>query len=161
MEANPVAPKPPTVCRECGVVLEDPERLYCDGCLPERRAEAVSIFASAGPTQLARLRAEGKDPAHGGDAGQKRGRRNAEHVRAIEEWERLNGRFKDAGDFALDILPGLQTVPLSSLMDATRLSLRYCSLIRRGLKVPHPRHWQALRRLGNGGPREPKAIRHS
>ncbi|MDP9358816.1 MAG: CRISPR-associated endonuclease Cas1 [Chloroflexota bacterium] len=148
-EAGLVAPKPPTVCRECGVVLEDLERLYCDGCLRERRAEAVAIFAGAGPEQLARLRVVGQDPAHGGDAGRKRGRRNAEHVRAIAEWERLNGRFKDAGDFTLDILPGLQGLPLSALMDATGLSLQYCSLIRRGLKVPHPRHWARLGRIAD------------
>lgn len=40
---------------------------------------------------------------------------------------------------------GLQGVPLSAMMRATGLSLRYCSLIRRGLAVPHPRHWAALR----------------
>jgi hypothetical protein len=30
------------------------------------------------------------------------------------------------------------------LMDATGLSQRYCWLIRRGERVPHPRHWEAL-----------------
>lgn len=34
-------------------------------------------------------------------------------------------------------------------MEATALSLRYCSLIRRGLQVPHPRHWGALAQLGH------------
>jgi hypothetical protein len=30
------------------------------------------------------------------------------------------------------------------MMQATGLSLRYCSLIRRGY-VPHPMHWESLR----------------
>jgi hypothetical protein len=38
----------------------------------------------------------------------------------------------------------IQNVPLSRLVKATGLSLRYVSQIRRGEKVPHPRHWQAL-----------------
>jgi hypothetical protein len=33
-------------------------------------------------------------------------------------------------------------------MDATGLSHHYCSLIRLGKKVPHPRHWETLRHVG-------------
>ncbi len=149
-EAKRSAPKPPPVCRECGVVLEDPERLYCNGCLPERRAEAVATFAGAGPAELARRRAAGEDPAHGGEAGLKRSRRNAEHVRAIATWERPGDGSEAAIDFGRDVLPRLQGAPLSALMQATGLSVRYCSLIRRGLRVPHRRHWAALARLGIG-----------
>jgi len=43
-----------------------------------------------------------------------------------------------------NILPLIQDVPLSRLQHATGLSLRYVSLIRRGKRVPHPRHWQAF-----------------
>ncbi len=57
------------------MVLEDPERHYCDDCLHERREDTVAIFASTGPAALARGRAEGHDPAHGGDAGAKRATR--------------------------------------------------------------------------------------
>jgi hypothetical protein len=138
----------PPVCKDCGVVLDEPERAYCDGCLPDRRAESLAIFATAGPKALAKLRAGGADPAHSGEAGRKRGRRNAEHVRAIAEWERSDGGSEGEIDFARDVLPRLRGAPLSALMQATGLSVRYCSLIRRGLKVPHPRHWAALARLG-------------
>jgi len=30
------------------------------------------------------------------------------------------------------------------MVAATGLSVDYCSKIRRGLKTPHPRHWEAL-----------------
>jgi hypothetical protein len=49
--------------------------------------------------------------------------------------------------FKREILPLIQEVPLRRLVEATGLSLRYCSLIRRDEKVPHPRHWEALREV--------------
>jgi hypothetical protein len=46
------------------------------------------------------------------------------------------------------VLPTIQDVQLRRLVKATGLLLRYCSQIRRGERVPHPRHWEALRRAG-------------
>ena len=43
-----------------------------------------------------------------------------------------------------EIPPLIQDLPLSRLVHATGLSLRYVSLIRRGDRTPHPRHWQNL-----------------
>jgi len=65
--------------------------------------------------------------------------------RAIREWERQFGKVVDLSVFEREVLPLIQEVPLSRLVRATGLSLRYCSQIRRGEKTPHPRHWQALR----------------
>jgi hypothetical protein len=36
------------------------------------------------------------------------------------------------------------------LRAATGLSLRYVSLIRRGERTPHPRHWQAFIKATDG-----------
>ena len=44
-------------------------------------------------------------------------------------------------------MPALQAVPLQRLVDATGLSKTVCSQVRRGLKVPHARHWDALTHL--------------
>lgn len=46
--------------------------------------------------------------------------------------------------FKREILPLLQDVSLTAMERATELSVRYCSQIRRGLKVPHPMYWNAL-----------------
>lgn len=152
---HPTRPAPPpstywsSACKDCGVVLDDPNRTYCDDCLPDQCLDSVAVFVSAGPDALARLRALGKDPAHGGEAGRKRGRRNADHVRANTEWESSHGGREVDIDFARDVLPLLEGVPLSAMGEATGLSLRYCSLIRRGLKAPHPRHWEALEKLAH------------
>ena len=37
------------------------------------------------------------------------------------------------------------------LAKATGLSISYCALIRRGERVPHPRHWRALNEAVEGG----------
>jgi hypothetical protein len=45
----------------------------------------------------------------------------------------------------------IQSVPLSRLQHATGLSLRYVSLIRRGERTPHPRHWRRCARQPKSG----------
>ncbi len=39
------------------------------------------------------------------------------------------------------------SVSLLETMQATGLSRTYCGMIRRGVRIPHPRHWEALREL--------------
>ncbi|MDP9470030.1 MAG: CRISPR-associated endonuclease Cas1 [Chloroflexota bacterium] len=140
----------PAACLMCGLVLERTGRDYCDGCLPDYRAEqATESFGQAGPSALTRLRAEGTDPAHGGEAGRKRGERNAAHVAAVARWEGAGDEPTEPDAFARDILPRLRAVPLRLMAEATGLSLGYCSFVRRGQKVPHRRHWGTLARLSD------------
>lgn len=113
---------------------------------PAERAEIVRTYLEAGPEKLAQLRATGQDPVHGGEAAKKRGQSNAKHQQVMLEWG-STGQEQEPIDFANDILPKLHAIPLSAIMEATGLSLRYCSLIRRGLHMPHVRHYPALRRL--------------
>jgi hypothetical protein len=91
--------------------------------------------------------ADGHDPSHGGTAAQKRGTSIAQRNREAAAWARENPGRADALSFARDILPWIQSIPLSTIVNATGLSLRYCSLIRRGLRIPHSRHWRALQDL--------------
>ena len=63
---------------------------------------------------------------------------------------KLDGKLVDLSAFERDILPLIQRVPLSRLRAATGLSLRYVSLIRRGERTPHPRHWQAFIKATDG-----------
>jgi hypothetical protein len=67
------------------------------------------------------------------------------------EWDEQHGKLVDLSAFQPDILPLIQEVPLSRLQKATGLSLRYVSLIRRGERAPHPRHWQALLEAAGDG----------
>ena len=50
-------------------------------------------------------------------------------------------------EFTRMILPGLAAVSVRAMAAATGLSHPYCSMIKRGIYVPHPRHWGALRSL--------------
>lgn len=141
--------KVPAACHDCGTILEDSARRYCDDCLPDIREERLSTFTVAGPAALARRRAAGTDPAHGGDAGKSRGLRNAKHHHAIADWEREDVEKLEPEYFTRNILPMLQGIPLSKMASTTGLTEGYCSFVRRGLKGPHRRHWSALADLGN------------
>ncbi len=81
------------------------------------------------------------------DAARKRGRRNSATLRASAAWEREQASDFDPGTFARGIGPKLSAVSLAAMMRATALSRPYCAMIRRGERVPHPRHWEGLRTL--------------
>ncbi len=134
--------KLPSTCRDCGESLPDRRRRYCDDCRKQRFKEQANSARQRGFEVLAQLRSEQRDPAHGGAAARLRGTKNAAHQAAILTWE---GERPDPEVFRSEILPGLRRVAISKLVAATGLSEHYCSLIRLGKKVPHPRHWNALR----------------
>lgn len=146
----------PSACVGCGVVLPRGKRRYCDDCLPERYGEVLSSFTAAGPAALAGRRTEGRDPSHGGEAARRRGQSIAHRNQEWVAWEAVHGK-PDPERFQQNILPGLVGVPLSRMMQATGLSLRYCSLIRRGAYVPNGRHWDALRALASDDDQQPTA----
>jgi CRISPR-associated endonuclease Cas1 len=127
-------------CKTCGQEVRSAGRVYCDDCLLEARAEQRAAFAESGPEALAARRSHGVDPAHGGQAARRRSETMRRHHReAIENHESF-----EPDRFAREILSSIQDMPLRQLRDATGLSLRYLSLIRRGERVPHPRHWPAF-----------------
>jgi CRISPR-associated endonuclease Cas1 len=134
----------PDACRDCGAYLSDRRRRYCEHCREQRWAKNASAGRDSAAAVLARLRAEQHDPAHGGRAGQLRGRKNAAHQQAVRAWE---GERPDPQVFMREILPGLRRVPIPDLVAATGLSEHYCSLIRLGKRVPHARHWSALAKV--------------
>jgi len=142
----------PKACRMCGEILPSPGHLYCDDCRPIVKAENLTRFQASGPATLARLVAEGRDPSHGGNAARKRGAIIARRNREAAEWERTHHGAPDRIEFKRDVLPRIRGVPLNELAKTTGLSLQYCSLIRGGLYVPHPRHWDVFRRLGEKSP---------
>lgn len=81
-------------------------------------------------------------------ADRKKGECNAAHRAAGECWGGEHEAAVGRETFGRDILPGLQGVSLGAMVCTTGLSLRYCSLIRREVRLPHPRHWDALQALG-------------
>ena len=100
-------------------------------CFPATRSQQQPVSSTAG-----------------GRAGQARGAKNAWHQAAVHAW---TGEKSDPAVFTREILPGLRQLPIGELVAVSGLSTHYCSMIRLGKKVPHPRHWAALREL-SGSP---------
>jgi hypothetical protein len=133
-------------CKRCGGGLPHRDRIYCDECLPEYRREQYADYAKAGVQAMARRREADADPSHGGQVARRRGASTSQRWQELRDWKTENGaRAPDQAYFEQEILPAIRQVPLRVLMRATGLSLPYVSQIRRGEKVPHRRHWSALR----------------
>ena len=141
----------PHQCSDCGTPLSDRRRRYCETCVAERVARRGDRARETAQSVLAQLRAEQRDPAHGGRAAQIRGVKNRAHQLAVRDWE---GVRTNPEAFARDILPGLRRIPVPDIMAATGLGQHWCSLIRLGKKVPHARHWDVLAKLASRRPGE-------
>lgn len=133
----------PNVCSTCGEPIA-PDRMFCDPCLDDRRAQRIPDFIASGPQTLAALRASGEDPAHDDSARAKRSASQRLAVRARAAFVDDLGEL----DFARDILPKLAAIPVKTIVKAAGCSLRYAALIRRGERTPHRRFWKALHDLG-------------
>jgi CRISPR-associated endonuclease Cas1 len=134
-------PEPIPRCQECGKPIRPPHK-RCTAC----HSEYLTDPGNPRLVQLAVLRAEGHDPAHGGDAARQRGQTNARHAQQAIAWQHDHPR-PDPEEFRRDILPGLQHCSPQKMAAATGLSYPYCTLIRKGERLPHPRHWNTLSNL--------------
>jgi CRISPR-associated protein Cas1 len=142
--------RPQANCESCGQPVLDSGRL----CLPCRvEFQASGDWHQAGRREIAAMRAGGNDPAHGGEAARRRARSISRQNLASAAWSRENPARPRVEVFVEQIFPTLQSVGLREMADATGLSMDYCSKIRRGLKVPHPRHWMQLALLADPNPR--------
>jgi CRISPR-associated endonuclease Cas1 len=138
------ARRAPNACRECGVILNDPDRQYCDDCLPTFKDERTKRLVSAARSTLAEMRSSPNDPARSSEAIAKRVATYSKRREAARLWQRENPGPHHKDQFRRDVLPRLQAVTLPQMVRATGLSSKYCLQIRRGERVPHPMYWDAL-----------------
>ena len=148
----------PNTCRDCGGELPTRRHRYCEECRTRRWRETAPCGRQNAQRVLAGLRAEQRDPGHGGRAAELRGSKNAAHQRAVKAW---TGERPNPASFSAEVLPGLRGVPIAAIAEVTGLSAHYCSLIRLGKRVPHPRHWEALRAIGLGDACSPAGSKSS
>jgi CRISPR-associated endonuclease Cas1 len=142
-----LAPTIPQACRNCGVLLDRTDRMFCEECLPKQYGESGRKALATGRRVLSRLRDQGEDPAHGGQAAQKRGKRIARQFQARAAWNSAHETGANVQAFRKEILPRLRDIPLTTMARVTGFSRGYCSFIRRGVRIPHPRVWGVLRSL--------------
>ncbi len=138
-------------CEVCGETLKSGRKRFCSKCRDVGSRKGLAVAKR----KLREKREAGTDPAHGGEAARKRGIKSAAMQRANFEWEKKHGSEVDPSQFEREIAPHLDRILLSALVKATGLSQPYCAKIRRGAKVPHPRHWEAIRKLGQRATRPP------
>jgi hypothetical protein len=115
-ENRPVKLETPADCRECGVILEDRSRQYCQICIPIFRNEQAASFTGAGRVEMQELRTSGIDPSQTGEAAEKR-RSVVKHRRHEElKWDAAHPDVQvDEAAFAREILPRLRDLSLSQL----------------------------------------------
>lgn len=139
----------PSACVSCGLILRGRRRQFCDDCLPERYEEQRQSLVLAGPAALRRLRAQGRDPNHRPEVRAKIGRSQSQRRMLDLAWDASHPGRPDRAVFDA-IVPGLRPMPLRRIAEATGLSIRAASYVRAGTP-PHPRHWEALRKLVGAG----------
>ena len=114
---------------------------------PRRGASTASARIAAARKALASQNAVGKDPRRSAAVNRVRGEAVSERYRRNRNWAREHPDQRDEAWFKRDVAPKLDAFSLSEIAAAMGLSLAACSRIRAGARVPHPRHWEALRNL--------------
>jgi CRISPR-associated endonuclease Cas1 len=137
-----------SACRVCGQLIAGPYT-YCDECRAEHAEQSAKQFGAAAVERLRARRAVGEDPTSTPQARAKHGLTNSANRAAEAEWDRLHPDKPNPATFVAEILPSIRSVSARALSRATGLSVGYCSDIKKGLAVPHPRHWEPLRIVGS------------
>jgi hypothetical protein len=96
---------------------------------------------------LAAQTAAGNDPRRSAVVNRARGEAISDAHGRNRRWAREHPGQRDETWFKRELSPKLDAFTLKEIAEATGLSLAACSRIRAGAKVPHPRHWEALRKL--------------
>lgn len=140
--AGAILPIAQLVARE---LLRDAQE-HKEGAPPEKdRKHRPQLRVARGFTS--RLEKQ-NDPRYHAAAIRKRAKAVDRVRRENQRWEAGRRQAMTRAAYLRDVVPRLRGHKLSELMAATGLTNASCSLIRRGLSVPHPRHWAALAKLG-------------
>jgi ribosomal protein L37E len=131
-------------CRRCGATIAKKRRVYCASCV-------TALPAMASGYALTALRRRQREESGAGPSSETRallGDARSQRASAIRDWENAHPTIPSAHVFTSDILPMLAKIRAQDVRTATGLCRSYCGRILRGQYVPHPMHWEALRKLG-------------
>jgi CRISPR-associated endonuclease Cas1 len=130
------APKPLTVCKECGAPLVKGKQ-FCSSC----------GFAFA-RTELIQAAQRGRIAAQSPEAQARRTQMQRQNAVAQAAWKRSAREIPITEEvYRLEIQPQLSSLTVSTLMDAIKVCKSYAGDIRAGRRRPHPRHWRKLATL--------------
>jgi hypothetical protein len=140
-------PSKPIACAMCGKPVLKRRRRHCDACMPKARREHGLRAIKTARKVLAAQAAAGNDPRRSAAVNRARGEAISEGHRRNRSWAREHPFQRDEAWYKREIAPKLDAFTLAQIAAATSLSLAACSRIRAGARVPHPRHWDILRKL--------------
>jgi hypothetical protein len=111
--------------------------MYCAKCVPLVNRDNL--------LQQAKL---GRIATHSPSAEASRSATQAKQAEALRKWNPSDlPRWLDEEFYRREILPQLTSFTVKAIRLALDVSHPYATLIRRGISIPHPRHWGALARL--------------
>jgi CRISPR-associated endonuclease Cas1 len=130
------APKPLTICKECGAPLIKGKQ-FCSSC--------GFVFAR---TELIQAAKRGRVAAQTPQAQIQRAETQRRNATAQSAWDKSAHQAKISEDaYGLQIQPRLHRLTVQTLMTALNVCKSYAGDIRAGRRRPHPRHWERLAQL--------------
>jgi CRISPR-associated endonuclease Cas1 len=130
------APRPTTICRNCGVPIAFGDR-FCQACSVAVARKNLIEAAKLGRVATHSPKAEALRAA---TMRRQEAAKRAWRPSDLPEW--LTEEF-----YRDKIQPRLATVAVRTIAEALGISGPYATDIRSGKRVPHPRHWLTLARL--------------
>ncbi len=129
-------PRPDTSCEDCGAAIARGYR-FCRSCRLERSAVDVVEVAK-----------QGRIAAQLDQAQKRRSETQRKHTTAIWRWKESDlPSWLNRKVFVQKIQPRLKEISPSKIKSALSVSMPYAIDIRKGRRIPHPRHWQVLARI--------------
>lgn len=129
------APQPSKTCAGCGAATR--RGRHCSKCGREVSGNKLIELAKIG-----RVVAQSRESQRSRSETQRR------HEAAKRAWtSSQKSTWPDEQDYVREIQPRLVTVAISRLSSTLGVSESYAADIRAGRRRPHPRHWDALKRI--------------
>ena len=112
---------------------------------------SIEYFANCAPPRTTRnfwTSNLGRIATHSATAEARRAATHMKQVEALRKWNPADlPRWLDKDFYRKEVLPRLSALAVKSIRTATDVSHPYATLIKRGYRIPHPRHWVTLAKL--------------
>ena len=136
--STPRIPQAKTRCPLCGSAVTRGS-IYCAKCVPDVNRENLLRQAKLG--QIA---------THSAIAEARRSATRKKQAEAQRKWDSLTlPKWLDEDFYRREILRRLSNFTVKAISLSIDVSHPYATLIKRGERIPHPRHWLALAKLAD------------
>jgi CRISPR-associated endonuclease Cas1 len=127
---------PQSLCQTCGALIE-PGGKYCRTC-----------YLSSAADHMAKISVAGREKTLGPRAQSFRAETQRRHAAAQRAWDPASHpAWLDENAYRTKIQPRLMDISTSRIATTLGVSWAYASVVRKGQKIPHPRHWLTLAEL--------------